>query len=232
LGLPLSLTKPKGIEFSPLVNKCEKRLAATLAFLNQAGRLEVTNSIFSALPTFGMSTFLLKQTVIDHIDKFRKICTWRGSDINAKQKPKAGWPSMCRAKEEGRLGVINIKTQNEALLTKHLHTFFNKEDIPWFSLIWEKYYDNGNLPGNSKRGSFWWRDILKLLDKFKGTASVNINNGKSCLLWEDLWGSEPLSIGFQNCYHLQRKRKSLLLKGHPKSPFIVSFICLFLSPSS
>jgi len=59
LGLPLSLTKPRVIDISPLVNRCERRLGATSAFLNQAGRLEVTNSIFSALPTFCMSTFLL-----------------------------------------------------------------------------------------------------------------------------------------------------------------------------
>jgi len=40
LGLPLSLTKPKIIDFTPLVNKCERRLAATSTFLNQAGRLQ------------------------------------------------------------------------------------------------------------------------------------------------------------------------------------------------
>jgi hypothetical protein len=31
LGLPLSLTKPKVIDYSPLVNKCERRLAAKQA---------------------------------------------------------------------------------------------------------------------------------------------------------------------------------------------------------
>ena len=98
LGLPLSLAKPKVIDFSPLVNRCERRLAATSIFLNQAGRLEVTNSIFSALPTFSMSTFLLHQIVIDQIDKFRKLCLWRGADVNAKQKPMAAWPMVCREK--------------------------------------------------------------------------------------------------------------------------------------
>jgi hypothetical protein len=36
-GLPLSLTKPRVIDISPLVSKCERRLAATSVFLNQAG---------------------------------------------------------------------------------------------------------------------------------------------------------------------------------------------------
>lgn len=78
------------------------------------------------------------------------------------------------------MGVIDIKTQNEALLMKNVHKFFNKEDIPWVSLIWEKYYDSGRLPGEVKKGSIWWRDVLKLLDKYKGMAKVEINSGKSC----------------------------------------------------
>jgi hypothetical protein len=135
LGLPLSLTKPKIIDFTPIVNRCERRLVATSAFLSQAGRLEITNSVLSALPTFCMSTFLLQQSVIEQIDKFRKIYLWRGSDVNAKQRPKAAWTMVCRSKEEGGLGVINIRTQNETLLLKHLHKFFNKEDLPWVAQI-------------------------------------------------------------------------------------------------
>lgn len=91
LGLPLGLTKPKVIDFSPLVNRCERKLAATSVFLNQARRLELTNLVFSAFPTFCMSTFAIHNTVIAQIEKFRKLCPWRGADANAKQRPKAAW---------------------------------------------------------------------------------------------------------------------------------------------
>lgn len=114
----------------------------------------MTNSIFSALPTFCMSTFLLQQIVIEQNDKFRKLCLWRGADINAKKKPKVVWPAVCREKDEGGLGVLNLAAQNETLLIKHLSKFFNKEDIPWVSLIWETYYDSEKLPGPSKKRLF------------------------------------------------------------------------------
>lgn len=104
LGLPLSLNKPKVIDFSPLVSRCERRLAATLILLNQAGRLEVTNSILTSMPSFCMSTFLLHQKVIDQIDKLRRQCLWRGSDTNARQSPKAAWPMVCTEKEKGVWG--------------------------------------------------------------------------------------------------------------------------------
>ena len=81
------------------------------------------------------------------------------------------------------LGVIDLETHNEALLLKNLHKFFNKSDIPWVNLFWEKHYRNGKLPSHIKDDSFWWRDIPKLLDAFKRMAMVNIQNGASCLFW-------------------------------------------------
>ena len=64
LGLPLSLTKPKVVDFLPLVTRCERRLTCTSVYLSQAGRLEVTNSIFTAMPMYFMSTFQLHKIVI------------------------------------------------------------------------------------------------------------------------------------------------------------------------
>lgn len=113
----------------------------------------MTNSVFSAFPTFCMSTFAVHNTVIAQIDKFRKLYLWRGADVNAKQNPKASWTDVCKSKEEGGLGVINLKTKNEALLLKHLIKFFNKDDIPWVALVWESYYEAGSLPSLAKKGS-------------------------------------------------------------------------------
>ena len=81
--------------------------------------------------------------------------------------------------------MINLKTQNEALLLKHLNNFFNKEDIPWVSLIWESYYDSDNLPTQVRKGSFWWRDILRLNVEFEGIAKCLAGIGDSVGLWED-----------------------------------------------
>jgi hypothetical protein len=52
LGLPFGSTKPKIIDFLPLGKKCERRFVCTSTFFSQAGRLEVTNAIFSALPMY------------------------------------------------------------------------------------------------------------------------------------------------------------------------------------
>ena len=52
------------------------------------------------------------------------------------------WETVQKHKEKGGLGVINLKLQNDALLLKHLHKFYNQADVPWVKLIWYKYYQN------------------------------------------------------------------------------------------
>jgi hypothetical protein len=127
-----------------------------------------------------MSTFLLPKTIIKQVDKYRKHCLWRGSDLSSKKPSKAAWEIVCNTKENGGLGVLDLQTQNESLL-KNLHKFYNKANIPWVQLLWACYYFNGSLPMNQvRKGSFWWRDSLKLLDHFKGMSLGLVQNGTSC----------------------------------------------------
>jgi hypothetical protein len=126
----------------PLVSKCERRLGDLSSFLNQAGRLQLVNAIFSALSSFYMCSLMLPKGVIKQIDKFRKHCLWRGSDINAKIPPKAAWELVCVPKAKGGLGVIDIEKQNKALMMKYLYKFFNKLDISWVNLVRGKHYKN------------------------------------------------------------------------------------------
>lgn len=188
-------------DFWPIVNRCERRLIHTSAFLNEAGRLELVNAVFSALPTYAMSTFLLPKTVIKQVDKYRKHCLWRGADPNSKKPSKAAWHMVCVPKEKGGLGILNLQTQNESLLMENLHKFFNKLDIPWVHLLLNSFYANGNLSmANSRRYSFWWRDNLKLLDHFKGLAQASVVSGSSCFFWTDVWDDNIRSIQYPQLF--------------------------------
>jgi hypothetical protein len=228
LGLPLGITKPKIEEFLPLVTRCERRLISTSIFLSQAERLQITNSVFTSLPTFFMCTFSLHVTIRDQIDKYRKLYLLRGSEDTNRINAKAAWPLVTRPKEDGGLGVLDLKTQNEALLMKNLHKFFNKADIPWVHLIWEKHYGNGKLPSHVRKGSFWWKDILKLLDGYKGLASVSVKSGDTCLLWDDLWQGHVPRMAFPELYSYTRSPAITLLAAK-NSPSIESLFSLPIS---
>lgn len=146
---------------------------------------------FSSTAVFHCYTLKLHKGFIKQIDKYRKHCLWRGSDLNAKQPSRAAWTMVCLPKQEGGLGVLNLNTHNDALLLKFLYKFITKANIPWVSLVWENYYSNGKLAGQQKKGSLWWRDIAKLLDSFKGVAKAIAHSGDTASMARHLgrWSS-------------------------------------------
>lgn len=124
---------------------------------------------------------------------------------------------VCVPKEEGGLGVINLEKQNEALLMKNLDKFFNKKDIPWVSLIWEMYYPNGKLPSHTKKGSLWWRNILKVLDCFKSFYTVQVQNGQTCLLWSDNWVQQNLKLQYPELFSFAKNKAISVCKFYSQN---------------
>lgn len=56
-----------------------------------------------------------------------------------------------------------------------------------------------------KKGPFWWKDIVKLLDKYKSLASAIVHNGTTCLLWHDLWNNKIPSQAYPHLYSFTKK---------------------------
>lgn len=65
--------------------------------------------------------------------------------MQSKKPSKATWKMVTIPKDSGGLGALNLYIQNESLLLKHLHKFFNKIDVPWVQMIWNCHYPNGGF---------------------------------------------------------------------------------------
>ena len=115
--------------------------------------------------------------VIENIDRARKQCLWRGNDASKKGGNLAAWHMVQKPKQKGGLGVLNLRLQNDALLLKQLHKFYSKKDIPWVSLIWNRYYTSKVPHASSEVGSFWWKDLLRLNVFYRGVAKCTIGDG-------------------------------------------------------
>ena len=82
----------------------------------------------------------------------------------------AAWDLVIKPKNKGGLGVINLTLQNEALQLKQLDKFYCKVDVQWVNLIWKTYYST-EVPHMAKeKGSFWWKDLLRLNLQMRGVA--------------------------------------------------------------
>lgn len=112
----------------------------------------MVNSVLSALPTFYMCTLPLPAPVIEQVDKYRMHSLWHNGDIDRRGGCFVAWNNVTRPKNEGGLGIIDIKAHNTALLLKFLHKFYNKHDLfflsvnkhdlPWVHLTWKHLYRN------------------------------------------------------------------------------------------
>lgn len=90
-------------------------------------------------------------------------------------------------KKAGGLGVLDLRMQNRALLNICSNSSITK-DIPWVNLIWNNYYDNGELQiFPIVVGSFWWRDCCSIIQDFKNMTICVAGSGSTISLLYEKW---------------------------------------------
>jgi hypothetical protein len=168
----------------------------------------MVNSVISPTVTYELCSLKLPKGVLDNIDRARKQCLWRGNDNSKKGGNLVAWPTVMKPKLKGGLGIINLRLQNDALLLKHLHKFYSKEDIPWVTLVWNRYYVHKVPHAAREVGSFWWKDILRLSPLYRGIASCSLGDGSTVLFWNDLWADRILSLDFPHLFSFAKNDKA------------------------
>jgi hypothetical protein len=195
LGLPMGTTRPTVEDLMPMVCAVERRLSSSALWLTYGGRLTYVNSAITPLVTFAMCTLKIPLKIFEFWDRARRHCLWRKMvDGEEKCHSLASWEMVCQPKSKGGLGVMNLKVQNQALLIKLLDKFYKRSDIPWVQLVWTAYYDNYVPHAKPICCSFWWRDVAKLMNVYRGITSCKVRAGDTVLLWKDPWCSPVLSI--------------------------------------
>jgi hypothetical protein len=174
------------------VDQIERRLNASARFLDYGGRLQLVNSVLSTLPNHYLGSLKIHKSIIKIADRSRRHCLWAKEDGAASVQSLAAWDLVCRPKRRGGLGIINFEIQNTALLLKQLHKFYRKADVPWVNLVWSLYSTDAAPHAQSKRGSFWWRDVFSLVEIYRSITSSKIGAGDSVLFWKDYWHDNHL----------------------------------------
>jgi hypothetical protein len=129
-----------------------------------------------------------------------------------------------KPKSKGGLRVINLTLQNEALLLKQLDKFY-KKDIQWVQLIWDAYYDNGNDAPHlvKEKGSFWWKDLMRLSTTYRGIARCTPVVGDTVSLWNDLLLDSIFSIKFANLFEFSKNKSISLASARSQDNLIDLF---------
>jgi hypothetical protein len=75
-------------------------------------------------------------------------------------------------------------------------------------LIWNIYYFDGEVPHASKdKRSFWWRDVLRLVDWFRGIAKCKVGDETTVLFWEDIRNDHLLQQKFPILYSFAKNKQ-------------------------
>ncbi|XP_039122000.1 uncharacterized protein LOC120258608 [Dioscorea cayenensis subsp. rotundata] len=130
LGIPISGRRPRRQDWEVIITKISRRLASwKVRFLSLGGRLTLVNSVLSAIPTYWMPLFKVLCWVIKKINRIRRDFLWSGTDIDHPKCRLVGWKTLCRPREFGGWGILDLQCFNQALLGKWWWKFMS--DASW-----------------------------------------------------------------------------------------------------
>jgi hypothetical protein len=194
LGIPLGTARPQLHDLMPLVFKLERSLTIISHFLSQGARLQLVDSALTSMSIYFLCSLSLPPGIIKPMERILRQVLW-SDDLDNPKQSLAAWEMLTKPKDKGGVGLVNFKNKNEGLLMKHLDKFYNRENIPWVQLLWSTYYADSVPHAGKLSGSFWWRDIFKLVDDFRAISHIRPGRGDSIIFWYDKWmfdgNSEP-----------------------------------------
>ena len=146
LGLPLTVRKPRKIDYQPMLLAVQHRIEGwTSNFLSYGGRITLIKAVLSAMPLHYMQAFKIPVGVIRHIDKMRRNFLWKGTDVCKGINCLVNWERVCSLKENGGLGIIDLHCQNNALLVKWLWAIDNNPEGLWAKTMGTLYGDRKSV---------------------------------------------------------------------------------------
>lgn len=164
LGLPLSHRKPRKVDFQPLLGAVQARLAGWKSnLLSYGGRITLIKAVLIALPLHYMQAIHVPKGVIKHIDKARRSFLWKGNENCKGINCLVGWEKVCALKSNGGMGILDLDTQNQALLIKWMWKLDTEISGMWAQTVSKLY---GSLRRDqlaiSSQCSFFMRSVLDL----------------------------------------------------------------------
>ena len=117
---------------------------------------------------------------------------------------------MCKSKQEGGLGILDVRDFNHALLAKWKWRWLSDEKGRWKDILESKYGDESEgLQFPIRLQSWWWRDLRKVCMQgggqgwFQAEMSWGIGCGDRIKFWEDVWiGNTNLKSEFPRLYSI------------------------------
>jgi len=131
-------------------------------FLSMAGRICLIKSVITAILLYYLSLFKALELVCKSIISIQRRFLW---GWGREKRPMAwvSWKNICKPKEEGGLGIRDMRKFNVALLAKCRWRCISDKKGRWEECLDSKYDQEHNVVQIPlKLQSWWWRDLRKV----------------------------------------------------------------------
>ncbi|KAL7235947.1 hypothetical protein ACSBR1_019263 [Camellia fascicularis] len=189
LGVPLLHSRVNSQISNNILEKIQQKLSNWKANnLSLAGRATVIQAVSSLIHSYIMQTAKLPQRICKQIDKINRNFLW-GDQENRKKVHLVSWKQVCKAKQEGGLGLKRAEDQNIALLAKLGWKMLSDPSSIWTAVLKGKYLQNEALSDWPITRSVFhtWRSIIKTRELLKKGVRWTVGDGKSISIWHDYW---------------------------------------------
>ena len=130
-----------------------------------------------------MQVVKLPKWVVKHIDRLRRSFLWKGNDKCSGISCLVGWGRVCTLKINGGMGVTDLLTQNEALLSKWIWKIQSQPEAHWSQVLRQLYgiHNTSSLSANCDR-SYFTKVLTDNTHFIKCSTTVD-GNGREIWRW-------------------------------------------------
>lgn len=193
-GLPLHIRKLRKVDLQPLVDKVGGCIPGWKGrFFTAAGREVLVKSTLSATLIYHLTVLPQNKWLFKRIDCFRRAFLWKGDDPEhvSAGSSLVNWNTVCKPKELGGLGILNLEKISRALWLRWLWFGWKDDD---------KHWANMNTPYDK-------------LDKavFQASTEIKVGNGSKVCFWTDHWlEGKSLQEIAPSIFKLAKRKKNCL----------------------
>jgi hypothetical protein len=156
--------------------------------LSPAGRVALIKYVMVSLPVYYMSIVILSTKNINELTTLQRkfFC---GKLRSVRYLALISWDKICKPKDEGGIGVRDLKKMNQTLILKLVWQIASQDDKVWIGIMRAKYFSSGSLweTHDQTPSSALWKAIQSTKHMIKEDISWVIGYGKKIKAIHEPW---------------------------------------------
>jgi hypothetical protein len=188
LGLPLSANRISKQLLQPVINKIQRRLPGWMPrLMSSGGRIQMINSVLSAIPNFFMACIEWDQGSIDAVDRLRRAFLWKNKDKILGGHCLVAWDIVTMPKMQGGLGIRDLRIHNKAVMATFTAKLLSNGTGPCFSWMANWHLQDTIPISPSRHESHIWKSIRNLIPTVQAATFCKQNPADRTSFWKDNW---------------------------------------------